>query len=391
VQVERFASSPVGRLVPISGEDARLGVTYRHYAFIPSAPPSWIDLAPKTYKLLSSADHALGLLAGKVDNIPNPRLLVRPALTKEAVATSALEGTYAPLEDVFEADYVEEHRKSPEIREVQNYLRAATQGLELIERLPICLQLIAQLQKTIVAGTRGESYDAGQLRERQVCIGDQGRPIEESRFVPSPPGDELKKGISDWEKWVNQEDDLPLLVKVALSHYQLETLHPFSDGNGRLGRLVITLQLICAGVLQQPILNLSPWLEPRRDQYIDHLLNVSTTGDFDPWVRFFAQAVEARANAAIQAIDDLLALRLEFIGRVKAAGGRGAIVELAQNLIGYPFLDVSAASEIVGTSYPTANAAVRRLVDLGILREVTGHTYGRIFRCEAVYRVVSRA
>ena len=283
MQVDRFKNSPAGRLTPIEGHDRRLDQDFQHFAFIPNPLPPAIPLSQRTLRLLSEADRAVGALDAMTRLFPRPNLLVRPALTKEAVATSALEGTFAPLVDVLEADYVDDRKKSAEVREVQNYVRAAQRGLQLIKSLPICMRLARQLQKILVRGTRGDEYDAGEIRDRQVCIGDRGLGIEKSRFVPPPPGDELKTGIKEWESWINADDDIPLLVKAAVGHYQFETLHPFSDGNGRIGRLLITLQLVSAGVIEYPILNLSPWLEPRRDAYTDHLLEVSATGDFDPW------------------------------------------------------------------------------------------------------------
>jgi len=390
VLVDDLKDSPVGRLVAVDVADAR-GVRERHQAFVPYPLPQTLLLSQRTYKLLSEADRALGRLDAIVQLLPNPQLLVRPSLTKEAVATSALEGTFAPLSDVLEADYVDDRRKTAEVREIQNYVRAAMRGLELIKDKPICLNLVAQLQQILVRGTRGDSYDAGRLRERLVAIGEQGRGIEHSRFVPPPHGDLLKHGVSDWEKWLNAEDDLPLLVKAALAHYQFETLHPFSDGNGRLGRLIITLQLMYAGVLHYPILNMSPWFEPRREVYIDHLLQISRTGDFDPWVAFFAEGVAARASAASQAIQDLLGVREEMLNELKAAGLKGMVLDLAGNLIGFPVLDVNDAVHLHDVSYPTANSAVGRLVQHGILRQVSRGNYARIFACDRVYQVIERA
>jgi Fic family protein len=390
VQLEAFQASPVGRLVPITGEDARVNRSFDHYAFVPEPLPSTVHLSQRTYKLLSEADRALGALNARILLLPNPGLLVRPALTKEAVATSALEGTFAPLSEVLEADYVDERKQSAEVREVQNYVRAARRGLELIQELPLCVRLITELQKILVQRTRGDMYDAGGLRQRQVCIGDRGQGIEDARFVPPPPGELLEQGVAQWESWINAEDDLPLLVKVALGHYQFETLHPFSDGNGRIGRLIITLQLIQAGVLEHPILNLSPWLEPRRPEYLDHLLRVSQSGEFDPWVAFFAEAVASRADAAAKTIAELLAVREEFQHRLRRDGAKGMVLDLAGNLIGYPVLDVGDAVRLHSVTYPAANAAIARLVKLSILREVTGKSYRRLFACDEVYQVMAR-
>jgi Fic family protein len=389
VQVEDFRNSPVGELVPISGTDPRTGHAFRHYAYVPHALPARVELRPGTYKIISEADRALGAMDARVAQLPNPGLLVRPSLTREAVSTSALEGTYAPYADVLEAQYTDKD-PSAEVREVRNYVRVAFHGLELIKKKPICLSVLAELQKILVSKTRGESYDAGQLRKRLVCIGDRGRGVEQSRFVPPPNGHTLTEGISAWEKWINSEQEMPTLVKIALSHYQFETLHPFSDGNGRIGRLAITLQLIEEQVITHPVLNLSPWLEPRRDDYIDHLLNVSKVGDFDPWVRFFAEAVRERAKAAANTIGNLMSFSGEVADTMKRAGERGvAVTKLATNLIGYPLMTVAGVQRELDVSYPTANKAVGKLVEAGYLRELTGRSYGRMFICDRVNDLLS--
>lgn len=376
--------------MPIKGHDVRLGRDFDHFAFVPKPLPGDVILTQSTYNLLSEADRALGGLDAKTELLPNPRLLVRPALSKEAVATSALEGTYAPLSEVLEAEY-SKRTVGSEVREVRNYIDAATRAVALIVERPICTAVLSELQKILVRGTRGDSYDAGRLRERQVYIGDGGFPIEDSRFVPPPPGEILRHGMDDWEKWINADSRMPLLVRAALGHYQFETLHPFSDGNGRLGRLVITLQIMQAGVLSYPILNLSTWLEPRRDVYIDHLLRVSETGEFDPWVAFFAEAVKARSHAASDAISQLLSVKDELVERLNSLGHRGSVVQLAADLIGYPVLNVPQARDLLGVSYQAANAAVGKLVELGILRQVSIGSYGRVFRCPKVFDVIAKA
>jgi Fic family protein len=391
MQVDKFRDSPTGHLEPISWVDPLTGQEIAHYAFVPAPLPSDVRLQQATYKVLGQAERGLGALEAQVQQLPDPRLLVQPAVTREAISTSALEGTYAPLADVLEAEYVQEAKSSAEVREVRDYIRAAIRGVDLIERKPICTALLEQLQGQLVRGTRGDGYDAGRLRQRLVAIGNTGESIEQARFVPVPQGERLVAAMSDWEKWVNEEDDLPLLVKVALGHYQFETIHPFSDGNGRLGRLVITLQLITEQALTYPVLNLSPWLEPRRAQYIDSLLNATITGDFDPWVRFFAQAVAAQAAKASTTIAELLAFRDEVIRLLKDTRSRGVVLDLASDLIGYPRITVSRAAEIYNVTYPAANSAMRRLVDLGVMREITGGTYGRVFACDRVYDLIARA
>jgi len=344
----------------------------------------------RSHKLISEAERAIGRLDSAAEKLPNPSLLVRPALYREAVSTSALEGTYAPLHAVLEADLVEERQITHEVREIRNYYRAAMRGLELIEVKPICVTVLAELQEILVRGTRGDSYEAGQLRKRQVFIGERRGGVEKARFVPPPDGDVLVEGVSDWEKWVNAEDDLPLLIKVALAHYQFETLHPFADGNGRLGRLVMVLQMIDADALHHPILNLSPYLEPRKDEYKDLLLRTSMSGDFNPWVQFFAEGVIEQTQDAITRIDELIAIREQWIAQLRADKAKGVVLQIVEDLIAYPIISVSQAAALHGVTFPPANSAIKRLEKLGVLRETTGNSYGRLYACEAVMSVVDR-
>lgn len=379
MDIDAFKASPMGELHPISGHDAYLGQDYRHFAFVPHPLPSSIPLTERTYSRVTQASMAVGRLDFAVQRLPNPSLLVRPALRREAQSTSALEGTYAPLEEVLEADYLDEAQQSAELREVMNYVRAAEQGLKLIERKPICLSLIAELQQILVRGTRGDGYDAGRLRERQVYIGERHLGIEQSRFVPPPPGESLIRGVSEWEKWLNSEGDVSILVKAAVGHYQFETLHPFSDGNGRMGRLVVTLQLVEAKALSYPVLNLSPWLKEREDQYKSEMLKVSISGDYNSWVSFFCEGILAQANNAVKKIEDLLKVRAEMLEMLHRKKVRGVALNIADSLIGYPYITVSQAAELHGVTYPPANNAIAKLVEMGILREVTGERYGRMF------------
>ncbi len=371
MDVEALERSPVGRLVPISGNDARWG-PFSSYAFVPDPLPPTVPLTESTASAVIDAAIALGRLTMATERIPNPTLLVRPALRKEAQSTSALEGTYAPFTDVLEGEIVELDRVTAETREVLNYVRAAEEAVLRLRDRPISMNMLADLQATLVRGTRGETYDMGELRRRQVLIGPQGQPIHQARFVPTPPGDELVQGVSAWERWIHEENETHLLVKLALAHYQFETLHPFADGNGRLGRLVMTMQLIEAGMLPYPLLNLSEWLEPRRDEYQDRLLRTSISGDFDAWVAFMAACIESQATAAIDRIERLLMVRESLLEAALSAGSRrgGATYRIAEELVGYPIIDVPSTAARQGVSYQSANDAIKRLVSLGLLREI---------------------
>ncbi|WP_262490888.1 Fic family protein [Mycobacterium simiae] len=363
---------------------------YAHVAFVPHPLPEDVDLTMATHKIATEASMSVGRLDFAVKRLPNPGLLVRPALRREAQSTSALEGTYATLDEVLEADFVDEANRRAEVREVLNYVRAAETALLLIEQKPICLNVIAPLQQILVRGTRGDSYDSGRLRETNVYIGERGLGIEASRFVPPPAGEELMKGVSDWEKWIHREDDLPLLIKIAMAHYQFETLHPFSDGNGRLGRLIIALQLVSAEALTYPVLNISPWLEQRKDEYKDRLLAISQTGNFDPWVAFFCEAIHHQADDGVQRIEELLEFQTDLRQKLARIRARGVVNNIAESLLGYPVITISRAAELHGVTYPPARNAIETLVSLGVLRESTGQQYSRVYVCDQIRDIMNR-
>jgi Fic family protein len=386
-----FRSSPVGSLVRITGWDPRFHERYDCSAFIPDPLPTKLDLAQETYLAVTDAAVAVARLDQAAFRLPNPGLLARPAIRQEAVSTSALEGTYAALDDVLEADFLNRNQLTAPVAEVHNYVEAAELAFEWIKDKPITVGMLEQLQKILVRGTRGDSHDAGRIRTTQVFTGADGGRVDDARFVPSPPGDQLRAGIDAWASWLMAEDTIPLVIKMALGHYQFETLHPFNDGNGRLGRLVCVLQLAHRGELRVPVLNLSPWLEGRRRQYQDHLLAVSATGDFEPWIRFFSEAVRAQAVRGMEKIDALHDWRDDALTQLLDADVRGVAVRIVEDLFGYPLITATPTAERYGVSYQAANTAIRRLVELGILEERTGRKYGRVFAARRVLNIINAA
>ncbi|MGH9891753.1 MAG: Fic family protein [bacterium] len=390
MDIEVLRRSPIGRVLPISDHDALRG-PFSYFAYLPNPLPESLPLTGATFSIVADAAMALGRLDMAAANVPNPLLLVRPALRKEAVSTSALEGTYAPLTEVLEGEVVGRAGVSAEAREVINYVEAAERGLQLLGQRPISLNLVAQLQKMLVSGTRGVSYDSGQLRQRLVLIGPEGAPIERARFVPPPPGEDLADGVAAWEKWIHAEAP-HLLVRVAVGHYQFEALHPFSDGNGRLGRLLVVLQLIEAGALRYPLLNIAEWLEPRRQEYQDRLLRLSIDGQFDSWVAFLCTGIQEQAEASTKRIERLLGLRESLLSRVRDAGSRGGTAyRVADELIGFPIMDIPWVRTWHDVTYQSARDALERLVAIGILREIrrSGRTR-RLFVCDEVLAELDR-
>lgn len=389
VDVERFKESPIGQLVRVTVNDA--GHDYEHFAYVPAPLPLKIGLSSSTQRLHEEALLALGRLDGLAEQLPEPSLVARPAIREEAVSTSALEGTYSTLPKVFEAEFLEDSEIDRAVREVRNYVRAAERGLAAVreEGSAVTLWLIRGLHEILMENLGVHPSDVGQIRDRQNWIGlRRGAPITESLFVPLPSGDILEQGLESWAEWIHTPD-VPLLIRIAAGHYQFETLHPFIDGNGRIGRLVAQLQLVEGKALRHPILNLSPYFEPRGDVYREHLRELSATGRWEPWLDFFLEAIRAQAAAASTRTLSLLQLRNEYIGAAKGKGLRGVALDIAGGLIGYPVITVKFASDTYGVTYPAANTAIARLVDLGILTEVTGKSYGRLFAAGQVLNLIS--
>ncbi len=367
---ERLAASPLGSVVPISGTDPSTGRQFEHFAYVPFPLPREVTLRSSTWKQVAAAEAALGRLDQAAQQVPEPILLRRPALRREAQSTSALEGTYAAFETVLASEPEDRRGMSLELREVLNYVVAAEEGFMWVADRPITLGLVERLQEVLVADTPGQRHDAGQIRQRQVFVGSQGKPIEKSRFVPPPPGMPLRAAVTDWLEWVrNPPDDLSPVVRAAMAHYQFETIHPFFDGNGRIGRLLIAMSLMQDGVLREPLLVVSPWFEARRDDYQDDLLDLSCTGAWDEWIRFFATGVAASADATRVRVEHLLDWREGALERVRTAGVSGVAERVAGDLIGSPIVRAPAIARQHQITPQGAMLALRRLGELGLVNE----------------------
>lgn len=378
-------------VVPISGVDPRFDETYEHWAFVPSPLPHEVTLRPLTWALVADAMLSIGRLDQAGRQIPDPSLLRRPTLRREAQSTSALEGTFAPLTEVLEVDPDDAPHGSPELVEVLNYVRAAEFAYSAVADRPLTLQLMLELHQLLMRGTRGDGPDAGRVRSHQVVIGSTAARVSEARFVPPPSGPELTNGLREWVDWVNAPHRaLPPVVAAALAHYQFETLHPFNDGNGRLGRLAIVLQLMQTNTLRDPLLTVSPWFEARRSEYQHELQHVSETGDWDRWVAFFVAGLRAQADDTTRKIEELLALHHRAKELCRANNVRGTALDVAEALIARPIITATWVQRHHGVSYPAANNAVARLERLGLLRETTGGNYGRVFAADEVLQVLMR-
>ncbi len=303
-----------------------------------------------------------------------------PALRREAVSTSALEGTYAPFEAVLEAEAEPDEPRSPQVREILNYVTAANFAFNSMATRSLSFALLAEVQGILVRGTSGERSDTGRRRESLVIIGPGDAHIPEARFIPPPADDRLQSGVDAWVQWVNDPPALPVVAECALSHYQFETLHPFSDGNGRIGRLAIVLELMLRGVLAEPVLTVSPWFEARRTQYQNELLAVSMSGDWNPWVDFFASAVLARAEATIEQIVGLERWKEETLERLRSARITGVARELAETLIAGVPVTARTVAETYNVTTQAAHNAISRLEGVGVLKRLSAEgSYHRHF------------
>jgi Fic family protein len=333
--------------------------------------------------------YALGRLDEATGHFPNALVLVRPTVRREAVSTSALEGTFTDLEEVLAVDPNNIDDLGHDMREVVNAILATDYGVaQVTAGRAMSVQLACELQEILIRGTRTEGPDSGRIRRSNVFIGRDDQRVPDTRFIPVPAGPQLEDGIRGWEAWVNSESEVHLIARVALAHYQFETIHPFHDGNGRVGRILAILQLMSGGALQYPVLALSSSLEAHADSYRDGLAAVSETGDFDAWVAFFAQAIGQQARVDCDRVDRLLTMRKELMDRVRDARARGLAVQVAEDLIGFPFVRVREIADRYGSSFEAANKVVSRLVDIGMLRQVGDSNYDRLFVAPDVMRVL---
>lgn len=379
MDVEAVGQSPIGKLVPIKGTDPRTMQPWEYWAYLPNPLPTHPNLSTSATAAAAQAAMSIARLDEAVAQLPRPQILVRPIIRREATSTSALEGTYATFQEVLEADFLQHNQMSLEQREIRNYVEAAELAVQNITERRISRSFLGSLQKTVVSGTKGDTPDAGDIRPHEVAIGPKDRPIHEARFVPCPAGDRLVAGMATWEEWVAAKSDLLIVAKMAIAHYQFETLHPFGDGNGRLGRLIALLQIMKAGELRWAVLNIAPWFEARRTEYQDGLMQVTLTGDFSPWVELFAQAVDIQAREGLAKIQHLLVIRDRMVSHLREQGMRGSPIELAEVLIGFPVIDVPTVRSLIGKSFQAANTTVGKMIDAGFLREITGRRQDRMF------------
>ncbi|MCW5774847.1 MAG: Fic family protein [Phycisphaeraceae bacterium] len=379
---ETFKPGHPGRLVRVGGGHGS------YWAYVPDPLPASVQWRSSLLTVLSAADRALGRLAGVGQNLPNPHLLIGPFMRREAVLSSRIEGTQASLSDLvlFEAIPDAEPRIA-DVREVYNYVRALEHGMSRLSTPPMSLRLVREMHELLMRGVRGDSANPGEFRTIQNWIGPSGGSISDATFVPPPPK-ELIPALNAFESYLHAKTDLPPLVRLAMVHYQFEAIHPFLDGNGRIGRLLITLLLCMEGILPGPLLYLSAYLERERNAYYSHLLAVSREGKWDEWVEFFLRGVAEQSMDAVTRATRLVELRDEYRRRLTGVRGSALPLRLADELFAHPAVSVARVCDALGVTRRSAQINVDKLVAAGILREVTGKRRNRVYVAEGIVRAV---
>jgi Fic family protein len=381
VQHSDFSKEKNGRL--IRG-------TQGYWAFVPNNLPPQLTIAIDLVNQLSEADRALSELAGVARTLPNPHILIDPFVRREAVLSSRIEGTQASLSDVFffEAGSWKE-KEVPDVREVLHYVKALEYGLTRLKELPLSLRLIKEIHAILMEGARGHTQAPGEFRRSQNWIGPAGCTLIDAVYVPPPPN-ELMSALDSLEKYLHLTSDFPPLIRLSFIHYQFEAIHPFLDGNGRIGRLLITLLLCAQDLLPQPLLYLSAFFERHRNEYYERLLDISRNGRWKEWVLFFLRGISSQSRDAIRRSDLLLNLWQKYRSDLQAARASALLLQLVDQLFAFPAISNNIAAQKLSVTPRSAQLNIEKLVRAGILREATGKQRNRVYVATEIISIVEK-
>ena len=367
----------------LSGEMA-----YKSFVPNPLPPVPPIELSEDIVGLLVKANSQLAVLESIAARIPNVELFISMYVRKEALMSSQIEGTQATLEDIL--DPMLDTNTNRNIADVVNYIKATEFAITRLQTLPLCNRLIKETHAVLMKGVRGQEKNPGKFRYSQNWIGGQGSTLKNARYIPPSP-DDMQNAMSDLEKYINTDDDLDALIQAALIHYQFETIHPFLDGNGRVGRLLITLFLMDKGILTTPALYISYFLKKNRVEYYDRMTEVRTKGNYEQWIIFFLQAIMESAGDAISTIDELITLHDTNTSVISKLGRASKNTMLVFDYLeSNPIIDIGKTAEALSITFNTASSAVRRLVDAGILVQTGGGGRNRTFAYEAYLDILRK-
>jgi Fic family protein len=372
-----------------AGRYVRQPAGYRAFIPAPLPPDPPLDLGGVLRDKLSAADYALGRLDGAVLTLPNPDLFVFMYVRKEAVLSSQIEGTQSSLQNLLAAEAQLFDPDTPkDVNEVANYVRAMNHGLNRLADLPVSVRLIREIHAQLMQGVRGGRLQPGELRTTQNWIGPAGCTLADATFVPPPPH-EVPQALSDLERFLHDGGGLPPLVQVGLAHAQFETIHPFLDGNGRMGRLLIAFLLTEKRLLSKPVLYLSHYFRQHRNEYYERLQAVRDAGDWEGWLAFFLDGVIEVSQQATHTAAAILRMREDYRARITEHLGRAAAngQRVMDRLFDHPIVSVATVREWLGLTPAGANQIVARLEGIGLLREITGYARNRRFRFETYVRL----
>ncbi|HEY6072352.1 MAG TPA: Fic family protein, partial [Anaerolineales bacterium] len=360
-----------------------------YWAFNPAPLPPEVDWTPILITALSEAEREMAKLATLAESFPFPRLLVPPFIRREAVLSSRIEGTRASLADLYnyESAQLSFLENDDDVREVHNYVLAMDYGLERLKTLPISLRLIRELHAKLMEGVRGGQLTPGKFRKTQNWIGPAFSTIETAAYVP-PPVNEMHDALDAMEKFIHSDTDLPALVRAGLIHYQFEAIHPFLDGNGRVGRLLVMLLLREWNLLPQPLLNLSGYFEHHRQEYYDHLLAVSQRGKWEEWLRFFLRGVTVQSQDGVFRMTRLQGIRTRLEELVQTDRNPRRMSAVIDYIFSRPILNVGQLKTALDLPYMAAKRYVDKLVEAGVLKETTGFARNRVFIAPEVFQAL---
>ncbi len=360
-----------------------------YWAFLPAPMPPALTFSPALVTALSAADRALGELRGLGGALASPHLLVRPLARREAVLSSRIEGTRASLDDLlaYEATQLSFLEPGSDVREVHNYVRALEYGLERINTLPVSQRLIRELHARLMEGVRGDVWTPGEFRRSQNWIGPAGSTLETAPYVP-PPVEEMLTALGDLENFIHSPSDLPPLIRLGLIHYQFEAIHPFLDGNGRVGRLLVALLLSAWQLLPQPLLYLSAYFESNRRDYYDLLLAVSQRAAWEDWLLYFLEGIKQQSLDAVDRISRLQALRAQYQAHFQTRRTPARLLRVIDLLFAQPVLTARQVESALEINFPSAQRLIDQLVQAGLLREITGGRRNRVYRADEILKIL---
>jgi Fic family protein len=357
-------------------------------SFKPSALPPKLNIDNDMLKKLVEANRDLIRLDTAAKLIPGSELFISMYVRKEALISSQIEGTQCTLDDVLDPKL--DTNANLDVADVVNYVKACSYAIERLEKLPLCKRLFREIHGQLLSGVRGQEKNPGEFRRSQNWIGAANCSLKEARFIP-PNVDDMNQAMDELELYMNESDDYDPLIRISLIHYQFETIHPFLDGNGRVGRLLILLYLMQQGLLSKPIIYISYFLKKNQIEYYDRISEVRRSGNYEQWISFFLEAVSAAAKDSLDTVEKLNALHEQNVKKLpKTSRSNDNVRKLFDYIEQFPIIDIKKTSEAFGISYNTVSSAIKKLEQIGILKQTTNASRNRVFSYEDYLHILRK-